>query len=170
MGNSGSDAERPPEGRSVEGSFRAGGRGGNMRYEWINDFLMNKRAVTKDLQESWNWIRYHIGGKMFAAVLLQTEQNGLYFHINYKGCDEEEYTMPLNREIIGFCKLSAHTICSSLSLLRTAPDSYRQTQKSPLPTFVSKGRMGAVPPSLVHQKIIYPFVSHISSPSSVLPA
>lgn len=39
-----------------------------MRYEWLDDYLMQKRAVTKDLQPVWNWIRYHVGGRMFAAV------------------------------------------------------------------------------------------------------
>ena len=41
-----------------------------MKYPWIDEYLMAKRGVTKDLQAEWNWIRYHIGGKMFAAVLL----------------------------------------------------------------------------------------------------
>ena len=31
---------------------------------------MAKPGVTKDLQAEWNWIRYQIGGKMFAAVCL----------------------------------------------------------------------------------------------------
>ncbi len=39
-----------------------------MRYTWIDDYLMEKKGVTKDLQKDWNWIRYQIGGKMFAAV------------------------------------------------------------------------------------------------------
>ncbi len=38
-----------------------------MLYEWIDEYLMGKPGVTKDLQESWNWRRYHIGGKMFTA-------------------------------------------------------------------------------------------------------
>ena len=42
-----------------------------MKYPWIDEYLMAKRSVTKDLQAEWNWIRYHIGGKMFAAVLLE---------------------------------------------------------------------------------------------------
>ncbi len=42
-----------------------------MKYPWIDEYLMAKRGVTKDLQAEWNWIRYHIGGKMFAAVLLE---------------------------------------------------------------------------------------------------
>ena len=41
-----------------------------MKYPWIDEYLMARRGVTKDLQAEWNWIRYHVGGKMFAAVLL----------------------------------------------------------------------------------------------------
>lgn len=40
-----------------------------MRYDWINDYLLSKKGVSKNL-ENWNWIRYQIGGKMFAAVCL----------------------------------------------------------------------------------------------------
>ena len=39
-----------------------------MNYEWIDDFLLGKPGVTKDLQKDWNWIRYQIDGKMFAAI------------------------------------------------------------------------------------------------------
>lgn len=53
-----------------------------MRYPWIDEYLLSKRGVTKDLQADWNWIRYHIGGKMFAAILLDRE-NQPYF-INLK--------------------------------------------------------------------------------------
>lgn len=52
-----------------------------MRYEWINDYLMGKRGVTRDLQESWNWMRYHVGGKMFAAVLLDREDKPYYINL-----------------------------------------------------------------------------------------
>ena len=41
-----------------------------MKYSWIDTELLQKPSVTKDLQVEWNWIRYHIGGKMFAAVCL----------------------------------------------------------------------------------------------------
>ena len=40
-----------------------------MRYTWMDEYLMGKKGVTKDLQESWNWIRYHIGGKMFEDII-----------------------------------------------------------------------------------------------------
>ena len=38
-----------------------------MKYPWIEEYLMEKTGVTKDLQAEWNWIRFQIGGKMFAA-------------------------------------------------------------------------------------------------------
>ena len=41
-----------------------------MKYLWINEYLLAKPGVTKDLQTEWNWIRYQIGGKLFAAVCL----------------------------------------------------------------------------------------------------
>ncbi len=50
-----------------------------MRYLWLDDFLMNKPGVTKDVQKDWNWIRYQIGGKMFAAVCLEWGTNKPYY-------------------------------------------------------------------------------------------
>ena len=52
-----------------------------MRYAWIDEYLMAKRAVTKDLQKDWNWIRYQIGGKMFAAVLLDHDNQPYYINL-----------------------------------------------------------------------------------------
>ena len=49
-----------------------------MKYEWIDDYLLTKPAVTKDLQEEWNWIRYQIGGKMFAAICRDDDNNPVY--------------------------------------------------------------------------------------------
>lgn len=42
----------------------------HMRYTWIDEYLLSRPGVTKDLQKDWNWIRYKIGDKMFAAVCL----------------------------------------------------------------------------------------------------
>ncbi len=49
-----------------------------MNYPWIDPYLLEKRGVTKDLQADWNWIRYQIGGKMFAAICLDAENNPQY--------------------------------------------------------------------------------------------
>ena len=32
-----------------------------MRYPWIDEYLLQKPAVEKDLQAEWNWIRYKVG-------------------------------------------------------------------------------------------------------------
>ena len=52
-----------------------------MKYPWIDEYLMAKRGVTKDLQPEWNWIRYHIGGKMFAAILLDDDNKPYYINL-----------------------------------------------------------------------------------------
>ena len=49
-----------------------------MRYPWIDGYLMRRNGVTKDLQPEWNWIRYQIGGKMFAAVCLDDDDRPYY--------------------------------------------------------------------------------------------
>ena len=50
-----------------------------MRYDWLDAYLLNKRGVTKDLQKDWNWVLYHIGDKMFAAVCLNWEDSLPYY-------------------------------------------------------------------------------------------
>ena len=49
-----------------------------MKYPWIDEYLLGKPGVTKDHQTEWNWIRYHIGGKMFAAVCLDDDDKPYY--------------------------------------------------------------------------------------------
>ena len=44
--------------------------GTTVKYLWLDNELLAKPGVTKDLQAEWNWIRYQLGGKMFAAVCL----------------------------------------------------------------------------------------------------
>lgn len=49
-----------------------------MKYPWIDEYLLSMPSVTKDLQPDWNWIRYQIGGKMFAAVCLNSDNKPYY--------------------------------------------------------------------------------------------
>ena len=60
-----------------------------MKYSWIDEYLMAKRGVTKDLQAEWNWIRYHIGGKMFAAVLLDHDDRPYYINLKLDPAEGE---------------------------------------------------------------------------------
>ena len=49
-----------------------------MRYTWIDEYLLSKTGLTKDFQKDWNWIRYQIAGKMFAAVCLGEDDEPYY--------------------------------------------------------------------------------------------
>ncbi|MEE1055730.1 MAG: MmcQ/YjbR family DNA-binding protein [Acutalibacteraceae bacterium] len=53
-----------------------------MKYVWIDEFLLSKKFVSKDLKREWNWVRYLIGGKMFAAICL--DQNDEPYYITLK--------------------------------------------------------------------------------------
>jgi len=60
-----------------------------VKYPWIDEYLMAKRGVTKDLQAEWNWIRYHIGSKMFAAVLLDHDDRPYYINLKLNPAEGE---------------------------------------------------------------------------------
>ena len=53
-----------------------------MKYPWIDEYLMKKPGVTRDLQKDWNWTRYQLDGKMFAAVC--RDDNDLPYYITLK--------------------------------------------------------------------------------------
>lgn len=49
-----------------------------MKYEWIDQYLLEKKGVSKDLKKEWNWIRYLLGDKMFAAICLDEYDKPCY--------------------------------------------------------------------------------------------
>ncbi len=49
-----------------------------MKYPWIDEYLLEKKGVTKDLKVEWNWIRYMVGDKLFCAVCLDGENKPYY--------------------------------------------------------------------------------------------
>ena len=55
-----------------------------MRYTWMDEYLLAKKGVTRDLQADWNWIRYQIGGKMFAALCLNDENTPVYITLKLR--------------------------------------------------------------------------------------
>lgn len=61
-----------------------------MKYEWIDSYLLNKKSVTKDFKIEWNWIRYQIGGKMFAAICLDSDDKPHYITLKLNP-DEGEF-------------------------------------------------------------------------------
>lgn len=60
-----------------------------MRYDWMDGYLMKKRAVTKDLQAEWNWIRYKVGERMFAAILLDDDDKPVYINLKLDPAEGE---------------------------------------------------------------------------------
>ena len=52
------------------------------KYEWLNEYLLSKAGVVKDYQPEWEWFRYMVGGKMFAATCRPSSK--------YKGYDCRE--------------------------------------------------------------------------------
>ncbi len=60
-----------------------------MRYEWIDEYLLSFAGVTKDFQADWNWIRYHIGGKMFAAICLDSTDSPHYITLKSDPLESE---------------------------------------------------------------------------------
>lgn len=58
-----------------------------MRYTWIDSFLLSKKGVTKDLQREWNWIRYKVGDKMFAAICLGENDKPYYITLKLEPGD-----------------------------------------------------------------------------------
>ena len=71
-----------------------------MKYDWIDRELLAKPAVTKDLQTEWNWIRYKIRDKMFAAICLD-DATGKAVYITLKlAPDEGEFLRQQYEDII----------------------------------------------------------------------
>ena len=43
------------------------------KHPWLDEYLLSKAGCTKDYKEEWDWHRYFVGGKMFAALLHPSE-------------------------------------------------------------------------------------------------
>ena len=43
-------------------------RGKRLKYPWLDEYLLSKKAVQKDFKEEWQWERYQIGNKLFSAI------------------------------------------------------------------------------------------------------
>lgn len=60
-----------------------------MKYSWINEYLMNKKGVAKDLKVEWNWIRYRIGEKLFVAICLDENNEPYYITLKLEPTEGE---------------------------------------------------------------------------------
>ena len=79
-----------------------------MKYPWIDAYLMERRGVTKDLQPEWNWIRYQIGGKMFAAICLDDEDQPYYITLKLEPLEGEFWRKQYDDIIPGYYMNKTH--------------------------------------------------------------
>ena len=50
-----------------------------INYPWLDEYLLSKPGAIKDYKAEWDWNRYMIGGKMFAAIMCPSEKyNAMY--------------------------------------------------------------------------------------------
>lgn len=79
-----------------------------MRYGWIDEYLLSKKGVTKDLQESWNWVRYQVGGKMFAAVCLGEDDKPYYINLKLEPVEGDFWRSQYKDIIPGYYSNKKH--------------------------------------------------------------
>ena len=79
-----------------------------MKYEWIDEYLLKKAGVTKDHQKEWNWIRYHIGGKMFAAVCLDDNDKPYYITLKLEPLEGDFFRKQYEDIIPGYYMNKMH--------------------------------------------------------------
>lgn len=81
---------------------------GKMKYEWIDEYLLGKPGVTKDLQPEWNWIRYQIGGKMFAAICRADDNKPVYITLKLEPLEGEFWRKQYEDIIPGYYMNKTH--------------------------------------------------------------
>ena len=79
-----------------------------MKYPWIDEYLTGKRGVTKDLQPEWNWIRYQIGGKMFAAICRDDHDLPYYITLKLEPLEGEFWRKQYDDIIPGYYMNKTH--------------------------------------------------------------
>ena len=79
-----------------------------MKYTWIDEYLMSKKGVTKDIQKEWNWIRYHIGGKMFAAICRDDSDKPVYITLKLEPLQGEALRKQYDDIIPGYYMNKIH--------------------------------------------------------------
>ena len=79
-----------------------------MKYEWIDEYLLKKPGVTKDLQKDWNWIRYQIDGKMFAAICRDDNDKPYYITLKLEPLEGDFFRKQYEDIIPGYYMNKVH--------------------------------------------------------------
>ena len=113
-------------------------------YPWIHEELMAKPGATRDFKEEWNWIRYQVGGKLYAAVCRNEANEDMLLTLKLEPLEGELLRRQYADIIPGYYMNKVHW--NSIKLDGTIPDdlirhmmeeSYRLIVKS-LPQKVQK--------------------------------
>lgn len=83
-------------------------QGVTMKYDFIDDFLLSKKGVTKDFQADWNWIRYKVDDKMFVAVCLNSDNKPKYITLKLNPVDGEFFRNTYEDIIPGYYMNKTH--------------------------------------------------------------
>lgn len=118
-----------------------------MRYDWLDAYLLQKKGVTKDLQADWNWIRYQIGGKMFAALCLEIPSDKPYYiTLKLEPAQGEALRAQYEDIVPGYymnkmhwnsIKPDGHTLIISTGLLSSQPSFFWQPVSTSLSFFLT---------------------------------
>ncbi len=76
------DKEHGDEGARIEKCRSWSSKKGESRYPWLYEYLQEYSGSEKDFKVEWQWIRYMVGGKMYAAVC--KDDTGNDFILNLK--------------------------------------------------------------------------------------
>ncbi len=79
-----------------------------MKYPWIEEYLMEKAGVTKDLQKDWNWIRFQLGGKMFSAICRDDNDQPVYITLKLEPLEGDFWRKQYEDIIPGYYMNKTH--------------------------------------------------------------
>ena len=74
----------------------------------MDEYLLKKPGVTKDLQAEWNWIRYQIGGKMFAAICRDDDNKPYYITLKLEPVEGDFWRQQYEDIIPGYYMNKQH--------------------------------------------------------------
>lgn len=80
----------------------------SMRYTWIDNYLLSKKGVNKDFKAEWNWIRYMIDSKLFAAICLDDNGNPYYITLKLEPIEGEFLRTQYEDIVPGFYMNKVH--------------------------------------------------------------
>ena len=79
-----------------------------MNYSWVEEYLLQKPGVIKDWQKDWNWIRFKIDGKMFAAICMDDNNQPYYITLKLEPAEGRLYREQYEDIIPGYYMNKIH--------------------------------------------------------------